>query len=132
MRDFSRSERLGDEFRNELSQMLLREAHDPRLEMVSITSVDISDCMTFARVFWVLVSTEEPDAKEKKRTGRALARAAGFFRSKLAERMPQRTVPELRFVFDESIERGRRMEILIATFPDSDRVGDDTNDDDTQ
>lgn len=132
MRDFSRSDRLGDEFRNELSQMLMREAHDPRLASVSITAVSISDCLTFARVFWVLLSAEEPEEKQLRRVSRALDRAAGFFRTNLAQRMPQRTVPELRFVYDESIERGRRMEQLIASFPESERAGfvDDDEDDD--
>jgi ribosome-binding factor A len=127
MRDFSRTERLGDEFRNEISQMLLREVHDPRLSKVSVTAVDISDCLTFARVYWVLISAEQPEEKKLRRVSRALEKASGFFRSQLADRMPQRTVPELRFVFDESIERGRRMEKIVASFPEEEKASNDSN-----
>lgn len=113
MRDFSRSERVNDLIRNELATALIREARDPRLATVSINAVKSSDCLSFARVYWVPLSAEKPSERELKRLQRALENAAPFLRGHLSKTLTIRHIPELRFVYDESIERGRDMENLL-------------------
>lgn len=120
MRDFSRTERVGDELRDAISGFLLRDAHDPMLQAVSVTAVDVTSCLSSAKVYWVLISAEQPSTRELRKAERALRRAAGFLRARLARELPLRTVPELNFYFDESIERGRRMETLLAELDEND------------
>ena len=76
--------------------------------MITITSVDVSPDLSHAKVFFTLL-----DQQKLKETSEGLKRSAGFLRSQLARRMKLYTTPELRFVFDESVERGDRLSRLI-------------------
>ncbi len=103
-----RPQKVADLIQRELSDLLRREVRDPHVGMVTLTSVDVSPDLSHAKVFFTLL-----DAERKDDTGRALRRAAGFLRSQLAHRMKMYTTPELRFVYDESVERGDRLSRLI-------------------
>ena len=92
----------------ELSALLQRELRDPRVGMVTITSVDVSPDLSHAKVFFTTLSKEDLGATEQ-----GLKRAAGFLRTQLARRIKLYTMPELRFVYDESVERGDRLSRLI-------------------
>ena len=103
-----RPQKLGDLIQRELADLLRRELRDPRVGMITITSVDVSPDLSHAKVFFTLF--------EKQHLQDVLAglrRAAGFLRSQLARRIKVYTTPELRFVFDESVERGDRLSRLI-------------------
>lgn len=103
-----RPEKLGDLIQRELSDLLRRELRDPRVGMVTITSVDVSPDLSHAKVFYTTLDPAHvQDAQE------GLARAAGFLRSQLARRIKLYSTPELRFVYDESVERGDRLSRLI-------------------
>lgn len=103
-----RPEKLGDLIQRELSDLLHRDVRDPRVGMVTITAVDVSPDLSHAKVFFTtLDATHLDDARQ------GLARAAGFLRSQLARRIKLYTTPELRFVYDESVERGDRLSRLI-------------------
>lgn len=103
-----RPQRIGDLIQRELSDLLAREVRDPRVGMVTITSVDVSPDMSHAKVlFTVLNQKDIPEVLE------GLRRAAGFLRSKLAKRVKLYSIPELRFQYDESIERADRLSRLI-------------------
>ena len=91
----------------ELSDLLRRDVRDPRVGMVTITSVDVSPDLSHAKVFFTTL-----DKEHLEETTRGLQRAAGFLRSQLAHRMKMYT-PELRFVYDESVERGDHLSRLI-------------------
>ncbi len=103
-----RPQKLGDLIQRELSDLVARELRDPRVAMITITSVDVSPDLSHAKVFFTLL---EPEKLEE--TTRGLQRSAGFLRSQLARRIKLYTTPELRFVFDESVERGDRLSRLI-------------------
>ena len=92
----------------ELSELLRTEVRDPRVGMVTITSVDVSPDLSHAKVFVTLLQKEKI-----KETLQGLQRAAGFLRSQLARRMKLYTTPEIRFVYDESVERGDQLSRLI-------------------
>jgi ribosome-binding factor A len=99
---------VADLIQRELSDLIRREVRDPRVGMVTITSVDVSPDLSHAKVFFTLL-----DKKTLGETTHGLQRAAGFLRSQLSHRMSMYTTPELRFVYDESVERGDRLSQLI-------------------
>jgi ribosome-binding factor A len=107
-RSSGRPQKLGDQIQRELSDLLQRELRDPRVGMVTITSVDVSPDFSHAKVFFTIFEKENlPE------TSVGLKRSAGFLRSQLARRIKLYTTPELRFVYDESVERGDRLSRLI-------------------
>ena len=103
-----RTQKLGDQIQRELSDLIQRELRDPRVGMVTITSVDVSPDITHAKIFFTLLDKEKlPETLE------GLSRSAGFLRAQLAKRIKMYTTPELRFVYDESVERGDHLSRLI-------------------
>ena len=103
-----RPQKVADLIQRELSDLLRREVRDPRVGMVTLTSVDVSPDLSHAKVFFTIL---EKDKKDE--TTKGLQRAASFLRSQLSHRMSMYTTPELRFVYDESVERGDRLSQLI-------------------
>ena len=107
-RSSGRPRKLGDLIQRELSELIAREMRDPRVGMLTITSVDVSPDLSHAKVFFTLL-----DQKQLAETLSGLKRSAGFLRSQLAKRIKLYTTPELRFEYDESVERGDRLSRLI-------------------
>jgi ribosome-binding factor A len=107
-RSSGRPQKLGDQIQRELADLLARELRDPRVGMITITSVDVSPDISHAKVFFTML---EKDNLED--TLHGLRRAAGFLRSQLAKRIKLYTTPELRFEYDESVERGDHLSRLI-------------------
>ena len=103
-----RPRKVADLIQRELADLLRHEVRDPRVGMVTLTSVDVAPDLSHAKVFFTLLNSDK-----KNETARALQRAAGFLRSQLSHRMTMYTTPELRFVYDESVERGDRLSRLI-------------------
>jgi len=110
-KDYSRTQRIGDSLQQELARLLQFTLSDPRLKMVSVTGVDVSRDLSHAKVFFTQMGVD--DAQAAAETTSALDRASGFLRSEIARTATLRTVPKLRFSFDESVGRGRDMETLI-------------------
>lgn len=103
-----RPQRVGDQIQRELGDLLTRELRDPRIGLVTITAVDVSpDCSHAVVYFTCLDPAHAPEAMA------GLKRAAGFLRSQIARRIRMYTTPELRFAYDDSIERGDRIARLI-------------------
>lgn len=103
-----RHARVGEQIRRELSDILRRELRDPRVVNVSLTDVEVSADYAHAVVFFSCLDPEQVPA-----AGAGLERAAGFLRSQLARRVKLHATPDLRFVYDDSIERGDRLSRLI-------------------
>ncbi|HSJ48554.1 MAG TPA: 30S ribosome-binding factor RbfA [Gammaproteobacteria bacterium] len=108
-REFSRSLRVAEQLQRELAVLIRDEVKDPRLGMVSISGVEVSRDMAHAKIF-VSVLGEGQVAKESLEV---LTRAASFLRRELGRRMLLRSVPQLRFIHDRSLEEGARMSALI-------------------
>ena len=107
-RAHGRPQKLGDLIQRELSELLQRELRDPRVGMITITGVDVAPDFSHAKVFFTTLSEEHiADATA------GLQRAAGFLRSQLAKRIKLYTTPQLRFEYDQSVERGDRLSRLI-------------------
>ena len=108
MQEFSRSERIGAEMARELAYLLRDAAKDRRLAEVTIQEVRVTRDLSHAKVYFTVL-----DRDHAKQMGKILAHAAGFLRRRLAEVMKLRTVPELHFIYDVSIEEGQRLSALI-------------------
>lgn len=105
-----RTEKIGEQIREELSDILRREVRDPRLsDFITITQVDVSPDLKFAKVFVSIMGTQE----QRKDSVTGLNSASGFIRKILGKRLTIRSVPELSFRHDESIERGSRILELL-------------------
>ena len=107
-RSSGRPQKLGDLIQRELSELIRLEVRDPRVGMVTITSVDVSPDLSHAKVFFTVLEKQDLE-----KTAEGLKRSAGFLRSQLAKRIKLYTTPELRFEYDESVERGDRLSRLI-------------------
>jgi ribosome-binding factor A len=115
-RDFSRASRLGEQIQRDLAELIRKEVKDPRVGLVTLTSVDVSRDLSHAKVFVSSLS----DAVGHAETVQALQHAAGFLRSRLGHVLRVRQVPELHFIYDESVERGVRLSQLIDQAVESD------------
>jgi ribosome-binding factor A len=104
-----RSERIADQIQRELAELIRLEVRDPRVQLVTITAVELSRDKSHAKVFFTVFGTEI----EAQETLAGLQRAAGFLRTSIAHRLTTRTVPDLHFAYDASIERGVRLSRLI-------------------
>ena len=105
----SRPERVADQIRSELGDLLTREVHDPGLGFVTITRVQLTRDLQQARVFYTVLG----DEKERRQSDRTLHRALPFLRRQIGARLRLKRVPELQFVYDESIAGQDRIEQLI-------------------
>ena len=101
-----KGERAASDIQKELANILLEDAKDEDFKHVTITACDVSNDLSFCKVYFTTTDDREKVTKD-------LNNAAGFFRSLLAERLIMRHTPELRFIFDESIEYGAKIEKII-------------------
>jgi ribosome-binding factor A len=105
-----RTERLNHLLRQEITDLLQREAKDPRLSvMVSVTHVSVSPDLRYAKVFVSVLGTEE----EKKGLLAGLHAASGFLRRELSSRLSLRYTPDLSFVYDDTMEQAGKVLQLI-------------------
>ncbi len=109
-REFSRSRRVGEQIQRSLAQLIHDEVKDPGVGMVTLTAVELSPDLAHARVFFTALVD---DATAQCASEAALQRAAGFLRRELGRLVKLRVVPDLQFVYDRSVERGRRLSALI-------------------
>ena len=107
-REYARSQRVADQIQRELAQIVQRELKDPRLGLISIAGVKLSRDLSYAQVYVSSFSEKKPEDVVA-----ALAKAAGFLRHQLGKAMRLRIVPELKFIYDDTLEKGFSMSQLI-------------------
>lgn len=125
-RDFPRTRRVGEQLQRELAVLIRDELGDPRLGMVSISAVEVSRDLSHAKVF---VSTLGK-AEDAEASLRVLQGAAAYLRRLLGQRMMLRSVPQLHFERDQSIEQGARLSALIDSAVRGDHAAHDNSDSD--
>ncbi len=101
-------ERLNHAFQEEISMIIMTEIKDEDIKFVTITDVDTTNDLSYAKVYFTVL-----DETKKEITIEALNKASSFIRSKLAERVEIRHTPELKFIYDTSIEYGNHIEEII-------------------
>ena len=105
----SRAERIADHIKDQVSQLLSFEVKDPAVGLLTVTHVKMASDMGLAHVYYTLVG----DEVERRKTERALERATPFVRRRLAEDMNMRRTPDVRFHYDENVERQERVATLL-------------------
>ena len=116
-KDFPRTRRVAEQIQRELAEIIRLELKDPRVGMVTLTDVEVTADYAHARIYFTIFGDEAKVAT----TQSALEHAAGFLRSELAHRLKFRTVPQLHFKYDTSIERGMHLSSLIDRAVASDK-----------
>jgi ribosome-binding factor A len=112
--DSVRVQRVAEQIRAELSQILRDEVRDPRIRLMTVTRVKLAVDLGAATVFYSPLG-EDPDEARRAELGAAMKSVAGFLRRQLSRRLELRRTPELRFVLDESIAAGSEMLGLIRS-----------------
>ncbi len=120
-REFPRARRVGEQIQRELSVLIREELQDPRLGMVSISAVEVSKDLAHAKVFVTTLGSGE----EAQKSIEALTGAAGYLRRLLGQRLVIRSVPQLHFRHDRSLERGAHLSALIDQAVKADRAKSD-------
>ncbi len=106
---FSRKDRVNEQVRRELAELIRTELKDPRVGMISLTEVAVTPDYAHAKVYFSTLALA--DNLQAVQTG--LQNAAGFLRRELGRRIRIHTIPQLHFVFDQSLERGADLSKLI-------------------
>lgn len=105
----SRPDRVGEQIRQELSQIIAQQVHDPGVGFITLTRVKVTPDLQLARVLYTVMG----DEKQKKETAKALERTIPFLRRQIGSRIRLRRVPDLQFFYDESIEHQDRIEQIL-------------------
>ncbi|CUB20537.1 MULTISPECIES: 30S ribosome-binding factor RbfA [Bacillus] len=105
-----RATRVGEQMKKELGDILGRKLKDPRIGFLTVTDVEVSGDLQIAKVYISVLG----DEKKREETLKGLAKAKGYIRSEIGNRIRLRKTPELHFEFDESVDYGNRIESLIA------------------
>ncbi len=113
---YKRAERVADQIRMEVADILMRRIKDPRVRSVTVTDVELTSDLRLARVY---VTTMERDESERQ-VFDGLAKASGFIRNELGKRLSLRYLPDLTFVKDISGPRGDRILQLLDSLHGSD------------
>lgn len=115
-----RTERLGGQIQQEISDIITRKVKDPRLGFVTVTGVKMSPDLRYATVYVTVMGADEDADKSLE----CLGSAAKFIRRELGGRLHVKHVPELRFHVDEAVLRGRRIEGILREMKDPDNGED--------
>ncbi len=118
-KEYSRTQRVGDQMQRELALLIQREVKDPRLGMITVTAVDVSRDMAHAKVFITLMGKDGDE--DIAQNLEILKDASGFLRMLLGRSMKLRSIPQLHFHYDESVRRGVRLSSLIEQAVAEDR-----------
>ncbi len=109
-REFSRSDRVSSQIQRELATILQTEFKDPRLGFVTLNGVEVSRDLTVAKIYFSLLNA---NSDKIKLCQQVLTHGGAYLRRTLSKKMRMRSVPELRFLYDDSIERGIRMDSIL-------------------
>lgn len=123
-KQYSRTQRIGDQIQRELAVMIPREVKDPRLGFVTVTGVDVTRDIGHAKVFFTVMGDNSPELIAG--NVEVLNDAAGYLRMLLGKAMRLRSVPALHFHYDESISRGAHMSALIEKAVSADQRNKET------
>lgn len=109
-RDYPRSYRVADQIQREIVLLIRNELKDPRVsDLLTISSVDVNRDLSVAKIYYTVLNEDQRAATEE-----ALSEGTGFLRKMLSKRSTMRTVPQLRFIYDTTMEEGTRLSGLIS------------------
>ncbi|KFX06115.1 ribosome-binding factor A [Pectobacterium betavasculorum] len=111
-KEFSRTQRVAQEMQKEIAIIIQREVKDPRIGMATVSGVEVSRDLAYAKVFVTFLNDNDPE--QVKIAVKALQDASGFIRMMIGKAMRLRVVPELTFSYDNSLVEGMRMSNLVT------------------
>lgn len=111
MKTYKRTERVGDLIQAELAKLIQLEVNDPRVKTVTLTGVNVTRDLAHAKIFF----TVHDEANDLAETEIGLEKATGFLRSRLAQEISLRIVPQLHFRYDDTLSRGKRIDDLLKS-----------------
>jgi len=120
-KEYARTDRVGQQIQKEIATILMREIKDPRLSMTTVSSVEVTRDLAYAKIFVTFFNDNKEDIKS---SIEVLTEAEGYIRSLLAKRLRARIMPHLRFVYDNSMSEGVRMSALVDQAVASDKHAD--------
>jgi ribosome-binding factor A len=115
-REFGRNSRVSSQIQKELAQILQRSIKDPRLGFVTVNEVVVSKDLAIAKVYVTVLNADKATIRENIDI---LNDAAPYLRSELDKHMKMRMIPELRFYYDDSMDRGLRVSELLNEVDDN-------------
>ncbi len=113
---FKRSEKVAEAIHEEISGLLIKGVKDPRIGMVTVTGVKVTDDLHLATVYFSVIGTDA----DRKGAEAGLNSAKGFLRREIGKVLRMRYVPDLLFRYDESVEYGSRIESLLKQIHETD------------
>lgn len=129
MKEFSRTDRIADQIQRELAVMIQREIKDPRLDaMITVSGVKVSKDLGYADVYVTVLGKEDKQEVIDENLA-ILKQAAGFLRGRIGQSIKLRVLPQLRFHYDESVQRGQQLSSLIEKAVAEDRHRHSSEDD---
>lgn len=120
-REYARTDRVGQQIQKEIAVILMREIKDPRLSMTTVSAVEVTRDLAYAKVFVTFFNDNDDEIKASLEV---LSEAEGYIRSLLGKRLRARIMPHLRFVYDKSMAEGVRMSALVDQAVASDKNAD--------
>jgi len=105
-KDYPRSDRISQQIKKELANLLQTEIKDPALSMLTILDVEVSPCLKHAKIYIISAEYDEEIFK-------GINRSMSFFRSQLAKRMTTRGIPKLHFVYDKTVDESMKISKLL-------------------
>jgi len=118
-KEYSRTSRVSQQIQKELARILQQEVKDPRIGMVTISGVDITRDLAYAKVFVTFLTIGE-QTNEESLAG--LNAASGYIRRLLGKAMRLRIVPEIRFCFDDTLTEGLRISEMVSSAVKADKA----------
>jgi ribosome-binding factor A len=122
LRPYPRSKRVSELLLEEISWLIKRELKDPRIGFVTLTGVEVSKDIRYARVYVSVMGTDD----ERASCIKGLKHAVGFIKKRLGENLRLRNLPDLEFVLDTSLDKVKRINELIKDIKQSDTTTDTT------
>lgn len=116
MLQYKRAERVGDQIRMEIADILARRIKDPRIGFVTVTAVEVTDDLRYAKVFISILE----GASQPGKTFQGLSKASGFIRSELGKRLSLKFVPQLSFHLDQTVQKAAHVLQLLEEIKNKD------------
>jgi ribosome-binding factor A len=115
MKQYSRSDRVADVLKREICEMFFKEVKDPHLGFITVTGVEVSRDLKMAKIFYTILGQPE----QVNDSTRALRRITPFIRKQLGRKLHMRTIPDILFRFDHSLEYGAKIDSILDTLRES-------------
>lgn len=113
-----RAYKLADLIKEEVSRLLLKGVKDPRIGMITITDVEVSNDIKRAKIFYSVVG----NSSQREDTKKGLQSASGFIRSRLAHNLTLKKIPEITFSYDETLDYGEKIETIFRDLNSSSKT----------